>query len=973
MTRGAVSPAARVCPSVDSLPPDTEHLVGLALSGGGIRSATFCLGALQAFERRNLLRVFDYLSTVSGGGFCGGWWSAWLARPADPNAPPPVPPPVFPEPEELEPARQSPQMLFGANAMATPVPGLPDGSRSATRRDPIHHLRLFSNYLTPRKGAFSADTWRAATFFVRNLALNWLVLLPLLLAAIVAGQLYFVFFKTTAAGFVCSTPHGVLDAGACVQVPREHGQVLVERLQFLVQPFIVALLLLATLSVLWLIHAAANAAVAAFGILGGIAVIAWLASTLPVDHAWIGRRTAVLSLVTAVATLVMHGIVVVLTQTEAGTPHDAHRTRLARWQTAVLGIGTALLLVLAFSGFGHEAAWYFLVPHEGFWAVVRQVSGWTTVLAAVAAALFVAYQTAPSPRAPDSAGGAAPATNVILVVAPYLVAGVLGMALALAGHATLRWWLERGNAAPLSWSVGGASLIVVGLAGYEGWLEIRRRRENPPPPRRGPRAIVFYALSAVVIGLGGVLLGWPLIVGGHERRLASLAAAGVCAIIAAGSLAIFLWNRLRDLLGDWIPFPPDRRAGGQLPERILVLLLVAGCGFAIHAWGAAATPFWIGAATVVLAVSLALGIGWVVDPNMLSLHGFYKARLVRAYLGASNTNRKYDDVTDTAPGDDVLLTHLRGHADGVPYHLINTTLNLVGSPDLAVAQRLSASFVLSRYYCGSSRTGYRCTADYMNGRLSLGTAVAVSGAAASPNMGARTPNSTLAMLMAILNVRLGFWSPTPQGARWQDAQPRLWPIYLMSEAFSRTTDTQTFCYLTDGGHFDNTGIYSLVERGCRHIVVLDCGADPRPSFADIGEVIRRCRIDFGAEIILDVDALQKNARNLGQRHYVIGEIVYDQSHWRMLGWDVPNRADRTGKIVWIKPAVVPGDTADVRQYQLENTVFPQQTTMDQWYDEAQFESYRKLGYDSAGALPEFTGPLSAAAVHAYFQGLTTPP
>src|SRR5215213_4930852 len=58
-----------------------ENLVGLAFSGGGIRSATFCLGVLQALHELKLLRIFDYLSTVSGGGYLGGWWSAWLSRP----------------------------------------------------------------------------------------------------------------------------------------------------------------------------------------------------------------------------------------------------------------------------------------------------------------------------------------------------------------------------------------------------------------------------------------------------------------------------------------------------------------------------------------------------------------------------------------------------------------------------------------------------------------------------------------------------------------------------------------------------------------------------------------------------------------------------------------------------------------------------------------------------------------------------
>ena len=58
-------------------------LTGLALSGGGIRSATFALGVTQAFAAKDLMRRFDYLSTVSGGGYLGSSLT-WLTR--NPNA-----------------------------------------------------------------------------------------------------------------------------------------------------------------------------------------------------------------------------------------------------------------------------------------------------------------------------------------------------------------------------------------------------------------------------------------------------------------------------------------------------------------------------------------------------------------------------------------------------------------------------------------------------------------------------------------------------------------------------------------------------------------------------------------------------------------------------------------------------------------------------------------------------------------------
>jgi hypothetical protein len=154
-------------------------------------------------------------------------------------------------------------------------------------------------------------------------------------------------------------------------------------------------------------------------------------------------------------------------------------------------------------------------------------------------------------------------------------------------------------------------------------------------------------------------------------------------------------------------------------------------------------------------------------------------------------------------------------------------------------------------------------------------------------------------------------------------------------------------------------------------VLLDCGADPGPCFADLGDAIRRCRIDFGAEISLGVQGFLDHAPNdgLAARHVIAGKILYRQEHWDQLGFAAQSDADRTGVIVWVKPAVTADDGADVRQYKLENPDFPHQTTVDQWYDEAQFESYRKLAYDSVTvpAPVRSTGPLGAA--HAFFRSL----
>ena len=121
--------------------------VALCLSGGGIRSASFALGVLQALARANLLTRFHYLSTVSGGGYIGSWLSAWLRW---------------------------------AGASQPVIAGLSTRSTDDTEPPPIRHIRQFSNYLTPKLGLMSSDTWAAVAISGRNLILNWMILFPAL-------------------------------------------------------------------------------------------------------------------------------------------------------------------------------------------------------------------------------------------------------------------------------------------------------------------------------------------------------------------------------------------------------------------------------------------------------------------------------------------------------------------------------------------------------------------------------------------------------------------------------------------------------------------------------------------------------------------------------------------------------------------------------------------------------------------------
>ncbi len=161
---------------------------------------------------------------------------------------------------------------------------------------------------------------------------------------------------------------------------------------------------------------------------------------------------------------------------------------------------------------------------------------------------------------------------------------------------------------------------------------------------------------------------------------------------------------------------------------------------------------------------LALGVlVWVfcwltVDVNLTSVHGLYRDRLASAFLVGQDTEGDVDIE------EDLDLAEICRHEAGsrAPYHLINAALNLQGSKDIGIRDRKSDYFIFSKRFIGGERTGY-CRSESMERvfpEMGLSTAMAISAAAASPNMG-RSTNPALVLMMALLNVRLGFWVPNP--------------------------------------------------------------------------------------------------------------------------------------------------------------------------------------------------------------------
>lgn len=153
------------------------------------------------------------------------------------------------------------------------------------------------------------------------------------------------------------------------------------------------------------------------------------------------------------------------------------------------------------------------------------------------------------------------------------------------------------------------------------------------------------------------------------------------------------------------------------------------------------------------------GFCWLaVDVNLTAVLGLYRDRLAAAYLVGEDTGGDVDIEEDIDLHDLCLHEAL----SVAPYHLINAAHNLQASRDISIRERNSDFFIFSKRFVGGARTGY-CRSESLEKvfpQMDLATAMAISAAAAAPNMGANTSRATVALL-TLLNVRLGYWIPNP--------------------------------------------------------------------------------------------------------------------------------------------------------------------------------------------------------------------
>jgi hypothetical protein len=900
---------------------DGDEVFGLALSGGGIRSATFNLGVIQALAEKYLLRHFHYLSTVSGGGYIGAWLSLFIKNFCDGH--------VETAEGEIWPPREQ-----------------------SLEHRAIRFLRSFSNYLTPRMGLLSKDSLVAAATYLRNLLLNQCILVTLMAGLLVLPRI------------VAFAVNGLTQWNA---LERWYSWITTIMLVFPAFAIVSALfyrpddakgrrppwfvrsgpllpladvpvLVAACISTCFFVQSANLNAVGAKGwswfwqayamyillwVIGcGLALLCnyeaakwWFKERIGVSGAkskWTVVSTIVLFvLLTVVAAAAAAGLIVGVGNMVAAFP-ESHRL----WAAVTIGppsfIFALLIMVTAYVGFlGRRLE----ENDRELWSVY----GARLIAIALLWAVFFTIALYGSTLLESLTIWISGMGGFVWVLSTLF--GVLAGKNKATGHRESKGWIEvLTRIAPYVFMIGLLFVLSFGVHRSLIWLHgvvqgksspAAASQEGPSPGKPGIylRADLDQGMPVVTVRSLKEPSMWKTFAKTAEKNYSE----------------IELW------------FQPTPTTAAPSTKSFLTVLF---------------EPPWALPMIAVLVFMIGLFLSWRVNINLFSLHHFYRNRLTRCYLGATNKRRLGNPLTGFDPTDDLPISDL---AKQRPFHIFGTTINLNRGRQLAWQNRRAASFAFTPLYAGYEpasasqyvRGGYRPVGSYGKDSderpIKVGTAMAISGAAASPNQGYHT-SPAVAFLMTVFNVRLGCWCGNPAHFKaWELRDPLFSLRYWLAELTGSADIDYPFVSLSDGGHFENLGIYELVRRRCSVILASDAGCDAKYAFDDLAEAMRKCYTDFGVKIEFqtNVDRIRPQndeglpeAERVSDRHYAIATIKY------------PGQT-KTGTLIYLKSSLTKNLPPDIMNYRRGHGNFPHETTADQWFDESQFESYRHLGYEVA--------------------------
>jgi hypothetical protein len=837
---------------------EVSERTALCLSGGGIRSATVALGFLQACDRRALLKKFDYLFTVSGGGYIGGWLTALIHRVKDHDK---------------------------------AVLGIDEDHGALNAQEPgasaVANLRRYSNYLTPRLGLFSGDSLALVAVYLRNLILNGLILVSLLAAATVLPKIVYRLFASDSVALFWSSP--------------------------------------------WTLLVSAGLAVAS----GVYTVFAATGATPPVPTKLTASKAR-----PAAGKTGLTGDAAVEKESGAKTLKDP----LSTDSYVICKVAPLLLSLLLLSGFAYRAlkgnrsellalfGWVGLgcgalcVLVLFVWGLLRRLGAHSGKEEGFFWRLAARFQPLPGQRDEVSKK----VCNIVQVFGAYAIGGIAFLEIAR--------FQQDARLFLICLPPGLLTIYLLGVALFAGFVNPILSDDDREWWARSSGYLLFAAalwLIVFVVTLCGEI--FPSLLDWFSQGLNGYNFALNFSGMTWGSVATAISGLVALLTRDsQVVKPGDSKsiakkigsAAFAIACPVFIAVLILSLSIAESAIARGTGHFGQCYITMlILFIAVAVTLSYVVNVNRFSLHNTYRNRLIRTFLGASHTNRKPNPFTGFDEDDNLYLKDIDRAQR--PYHVLCGTVNLYAGAELAWQERRAALFTFSPDFCGADFLHYRPT-DVFGGPkgLTLGTAMAISGAAANPNMGFYTAPDR-ALVMTLLNVRLGWWLGNPKFAKpWRREGPFPALMPLVSEMLLLTRESSSFINVSDGGHFDDTGVYEAVRRSCSKIFLVDVNT----THENVAKMIRKVRIDFGVDITLQHDLFASGIP--GQ----IYRIEYPST--------IDHPLPRIGVLIRVYPALEPfkGNLpADVQNFASGDPYFPADKLENQWYGEAQFESYRKLG------------------------------
>ena len=831
-----------------------ESVTGLALSGGGIRSATLCLGVLQSLARGQLLRRMDFLSTVSGGGYIGSFLGRMYDRMRSSG---PHNPGAFPN---VHPAVQVEQTL--------------NDNRSA----PLNWLRRHGNYLAPR-GAGDGRTNFAV--FVRNLiSVHLIVGLALFsLFAVVNGV------RHTALDPLMATVGLAFD---CSDLPIGH---LVSSWLgpffspwFIIVEMLILFLVIPRIAAYWLVSQDRHEAFKPVPLTLLLAISGGLLLLGVTDGLKLELIFSGLSLLTSIIQVEVAWQDGTNQERATGTGGvETQRLRTRNFLTYELGLalsltGAALVFVLI-DTLGHGL-------YE--WKVAKNVT-YTKAFAGLIASIMVVMPAARFLTSLLSQQDSQRPSALVRVLKRNMVACAMAAALftlplvfySFAAHAAF----SDGVTPEFGWSVTAVAVLLTCAFAF-------------------PSAVSFVNQSSLSQT--------------YSARLAR-------AYLGAS-------NPLR-----------HRPDGANVTEVMPGDDVPSIRNYQPHM---ASGPFHL----------MSLTLNESVDPDSLGVKRDRQGLILSvSSLGMTvgetwhskwvTSGTQQDSVKHRAPAR---LEPL-GAQPGSPHPLVD----LQGQPADAAEM------------------------------LSLRTWIGLSGAAIDPGRG-RSSTLGNSLLMGLVNMRTGYWwdSGISHAARrgFPDLTFSRRLLYLVPRFFATQSlliyewlsrfpgPWARFWHLSDGGFFENLGAYELIRRRVRRIVIVDAGADPEYTFEDLAEMIRKVRIDFDATVepltAAEITALKTSqipgtvAGALGTLSELVpatavgadpGKSPCHATLLRVTYADDPEKT-QSSLILYVKATVSGDESVDVGNYHRAQPDFPHEPTADQFFDEPQWESYRKLGEHIGTAL-----------------------